>query len=54
MSDAVIIYKATIKMLLNLVPGVIIVGICFLIAILGGKINERNGVSRHKPKRKVS
>ena len=54
MSDAVIIYKATIKMLSNLVPGVIIVGICLLIAILGGKINERNRVSRHKPKRKVS
>ena len=54
MSDAVIIYKATLKMLSNIVPGAIIVGICFLIAILGGKINERNRVSRYKPKRKVS
>jgi hypothetical protein len=54
MSDAIIIYKATIKMLSNLVPGVIIVGICVLIAILGGKLNERNRVSRHKLKRKVS
>lgn len=39
MSDAVIIYKATIKMLSNLVPGVIIVGICLLIAATKNIIN---------------
>ena len=54
MSDAVIIYKATIKMLSHLMPGIVVVGIGILIAILGGKINERNRVSRYKPKRKVS
>ena len=54
MSDAMIIYKGTVKMILNLIPGAIIFGICLVIAILGGRANERNRVSRHKPKRKVS
>jgi len=32
MSDAVIIYKATIKMLSHLIPGIVVVGIGILIA----------------------
>lgn len=39
MSDAVIIYKAVIKMLSHLIPGIVVVGIGILIAAIKNIIN---------------
>ncbi len=40
MSDAMIIYKATIKMLSHLIPGIVVVGIGILIAAIKNIINQ--------------